>query len=467
MDAKMSHQISDPASSCRNAGRSAGRKTQRGWALLAALAILLAGLSTPVLSQVSPATTPSPVEAYYVPLPETDLLGSFQAIAIPTAEAEAPIDTLISIAIAVDNTIIWYDHWEDGYEADVRTSAQDSTEIWGDGDLDNGAAPGVTTDADDVLQGGIPVVLENTVALPRSAAVLRYDGRDKIQASFPIAVTRSAYPVTPGSVLAGAVEVLSTESRSWATDFAVPVGPSTPNLSGTDPFEYSTLYIMAQRADTQVFLNSVSQGTLGEGENLTLAVDQGDRLTSSKPVQVSLVTGDVDSRYEMRWYTLSAIGCCGNDYYTPVGESNGPTQVWIYNVASDPITVSYDFEGGATPDGTIGPIATGAVALSPVVPNGSGARFWTLDGAPFVALSQTDTDGGPFASGSVSDWGFPLLVSNTLSNQVLVGQGRGNTSNDSSIASRSVVWVVPIAPAVIYVDYDSDGTVDNTYRFSE
>ena len=44
------------------------------------------------------------------------------------------------------------------------------------------------------------------------------------------------------------------------------------------------------------------------GENFVVEdIKEGDELTSSWPVQVSLITGDIDSRYELRWYALSRV----------------------------------------------------------------------------------------------------------------------------------------------------------------
>lgn len=47
--------------------------------------------------------------------------------------AKAPIESMFAIAISADNTIIWYDHWEDGYDTHVEEIGN-STEIWGDGE---------------------------------------------------------------------------------------------------------------------------------------------------------------------------------------------------------------------------------------------------------------------------------------------------------------------------------------------
>ena len=51
--------------------------------------------------------------------------------------------TTISIVVGTSNTIIVYDHWEDGYENDLANPTQPSTLIWGDGNT-NKAPPPVT-----------------------------------------------------------------------------------------------------------------------------------------------------------------------------------------------------------------------------------------------------------------------------------------------------------------------------------
>jgi hypothetical protein len=162
---------------------------------------LLFGMAAALMTSVVDGL-PDPVQTYYVPLPESDLNDFFELINSATA---GKIKTTISIAIAANNTIIYYDHWED----------PGNTLIWGDGDPSNGFPPGV---ANDILMGGTAIVLENDVVLPRDQTVL-FDGRDRIQSSLPIAITRFAYPETPGSLLAGAVE--GTFKRTSKTRFLI------------------------------------------------------------------------------------------------------------------------------------------------------------------------------------------------------------------------------------------------------
>lgn len=198
---------------------------------------------------------PDPVQTYFVPLPEPQLDDCFKTL---SSKAKGPISTLISIAIAADNTFIYYDHWEDGFEAEAKDKTQSSTQIWGDGDPSNGAPPG---HPEDTLMRGEIIYLVNDVSLPRNPSTYLYDGRDRIESSLPIVVVRSAFPDKPGPLMAGAVEgkympsssnfnkcneisLTQTECCSlgvskvfntdqWGTRFIAPIGVDTANLSGT------------------------------------------------------------------------------------------------------------------------------------------------------------------------------------------------------------------------------------------
>jgi hypothetical protein len=155
------------------------------------------------------------------------------------------------------------DHHEDGYEFDATKPTQATTEIWGDGNAANGCAPNVSpcTNANDIIKSGTAIVIQNNVfvnpppgtakhqtvdatTVQRSGARTSkfYDGGDRVQSNFPIAMTRAAYPSNPGSVMAGAVEVLDTSS--WGTSYVTPIGQNV--LYQTNAFEYVSAYVMVR-----------------------------------------------------------------------------------------------------------------------------------------------------------------------------------------------------------------------------
>jgi len=56
------------------------------------------------------------VQIFYVPFPEDQVQTALATI--NSSATNNPVDTYISIAAVADGTLIYYDHWEDGYEAD-------------------------------------------------------------------------------------------------------------------------------------------------------------------------------------------------------------------------------------------------------------------------------------------------------------------------------------------------------------
>ena len=117
------------------------RRYQRRFALLAAFVVAVSVLPFDLPGAPLPAAEagPAPVEIYFVPLPEEDIRGGSLALYSGTSDS---VRTIISITGAVDGTIVYYDHWEDGFELDLANPAQATTETWGDGNAANGAPPG-------------------------------------------------------------------------------------------------------------------------------------------------------------------------------------------------------------------------------------------------------------------------------------------------------------------------------------
>lgn len=214
------------------------KKVLFGWA---AAGLVLAGLTTQAL-----AANPAPVQTFYVPFPESQLLTGLQAIESGGSGAAPvnPMTTYISISAAAAGTIVYYDQWENGYDPDIANPLNlysagnlGGTQVWGDGDTSNGAPPGVPSD---IIAAGTVIILNNTVNTT-SPLTIDFDGRDKIAATKNIAVTRTGWASDSGTLLAGSVEVLATEN--WGTDYRAPVG--TDILDGTDRqmFEYTSLAI--------------------------------------------------------------------------------------------------------------------------------------------------------------------------------------------------------------------------------
>jgi uncharacterized repeat protein (TIGR01451 family) len=444
------------------------KKVLFGWA---AAGLVLAGLTTQAL-----AANPAPVQTFYVPFPESQLLTGLQAIESGGSGAAPvnPMTTYISISAAAAGTIVYYDQWENGYDPDIANPLNlysagnlGGTQVWGDGDTSNGAPPGVPSD---IIAAGTVIILNNTVNTT-SPLTIDFDGRDKIAATKNIAVTRTGWASGSGTLLAGSVEVLATEN--WGTDYRAPVG--TDILDGTDRqmFEYTSLAIMAGAGGAVVQIDKDANGafetttTLTEGQSFFVdgGVRVGGRVTSDKPVQVDILTGDIGSSYESRDSSLLPVASWASSYFTPVSTASPyGTTVWLYNPGANNLTVQYQTRNGSGNLTTTALTVPGGPAggyLKQAIPDGYGARFYTA-GATFYAFSTTDSTDSSADNNQSYDWGYTLVPGSTLEPQILVGLGLGRdpTSGSSLTQNGNPVWVTPVGngnTAVnVYVDYDAN-----------
>jgi hypothetical protein len=311
------------------------------------------------------------------------------------SNAAGNVNSLISVTISTDNTIVWYDHHEDGYEEDAKNPSKGTTEVWGDGDSGNGCAPTVSscTDANDVLEAGDVIILDTDVVLVKSGSSytrktgvtpMNYDGGDRVQSSFPIAITRGAYPDTPGSLMAGGVEVLDTSK--WGTTFVAPVGQNTFNYNRYNPFQLVQFYVMAGEDNTTVTYPGGEQ-TINTGKTIQFSVNEGAEVTSDKPVQVDLLTGDIASTYALRWFSLLPIEDWSSSYVAPVGDTKGETKVRLYNPTDSSLSIRVQTRW----DDYYVSVSSKSSEYTKVIPDQTGAKVTASEN--FLALSLTDTEG--------------------------------------------------------------------------
>ena len=229
------------------------------------------------------AQNPPAVQTFYVPAPEDQALSSLQSIYNGSCGNSPtpgdPVTTFLSIAAVADGTLVYYDHWEDGFEADISNPTQATTELWGDGDASNGSAPGV---AGDVIDAGTVIVIFNDVDTSTLPSVIDFDGGDRFGVSKTTAVTRAAWADGPDTLMAGSLVVLDT--TNWGTVFQVPVGEDLTN--DTDMFQYTGAVIMASEDGTLVEVDIDKDGTIDVSS--TLNQERACRSTAaSKPAPPS------------------------------------------------------------------------------------------------------------------------------------------------------------------------------------
>lgn len=197
------------------------------WLGVWALAAGLLGLAQPAL-----AANPPAVQTYYVALPENQLLDMFGVIG-GSANATSPIKSNTTIAVLASKTIIYYDHWEDGFETDITNPRQTTTQIWGDGNTANGSVSCVNAAlcTGDVISVGAVIRLSNDVVTTTSSVTVtnpyQYNGRDKFGASKSVSVSRVDWAT--GSDTLMAQSTLLYDTNYWGTDYRVPVGTNSAN----------------------------------------------------------------------------------------------------------------------------------------------------------------------------------------------------------------------------------------------
>jgi len=444
-------------------------------AVLGALALLLAG-------SAASAANPTPVQLFYVPFPEDELLQGLQAIESggPSNAPTNPVTTYISIAAVANNTIVYYDQWENGYDPDIANPLNlysggnpGGTQIWGDGNAANGAPPGVPGD---LINAGTVIILNNDVNTLDLLAI-DFDGRDKIAATKTVAVSHTAWAAGSGTLLAGSVEVFDTDN--WGTDYRAPVGANIPDATDHQMFEYTSLAILAGEGGATVQIDKDANGSfettvpLSEGQSYFVngGVNVGGRVVSDRPVQVDILTGDIGSNYESRDSSLLPVTLWSTSSYEPVSTpataqsiAGTATTVWLYNPAATSITVQYQTrDGGGSLTTTPLTVPGGAAGgyLPQVIPDGYGAHFYT-SGAPFYAFSTTNSTDSNTSGNQAWDWGFTLVPQDSLTPQVLIGLGIGRdpTSGTNPLENGNPVWVTPLGngdtPVTVYVDFDAN-----------
>ena len=73
---------------------------------------------------------PAGFQEYLILGNETQILEMFRAI---QGDPNLPgwMASVITVVATTDDQVIYYDHWEDGYEPDIQNPVQESTEIYG------------------------------------------------------------------------------------------------------------------------------------------------------------------------------------------------------------------------------------------------------------------------------------------------------------------------------------------------
>ena len=407
-------------------------------ALLAVVAIaaqvaVFGQATRPGTAQAAPAIA----QTYYTPYEAQQYIGILRTIADDPACCDSPVISTISITSGADGNVVYYDHFEDGYEVDALSPVQASTLV-------------LPMDAGEVWTQTSNVSVD--VGGARGAGNY-FDGRDKIVSTAPIAVTQTGYASDSGTLLAGGVQVLDIDKSG--TRFDIPAGE---DADFNQVFEYTGLVVVGTAAGTTVSADLDANGSyetsfsLTEGETHVVngGVLLGAVVTANQPVSVYVTTGDIGATYESRLFELYPTAIWSDQSVSPVGSYSGTlgTRVFLFNPGAGGITVDVLLGGGG-----IDTVPVGAHAqASYLMPVDAGARFTSQGGEPFYAFQMITTEG---SSTSSYDWGYTLVPGQATTPSVIVPYAPGS---EGLTNNYSPVWLAPSADTTLYVDRDGDPT---------
>ncbi|HLO46470.1 MAG TPA: SdrD B-like domain-containing protein [Leadbetterella sp.] len=409
---------------------------------------------------------------YYLPFPEnTNLLRKSLWSAGNVSYLTDSVRTVLSIKIPYPGNILTYDHWEDGFETDITIPTQTSTEVWGDGILNNGWAPGYPTD---IIPAGGYILIDNHFRYnPRNTAEIFFDGKDKILSSNDIAISKisgdAGYATGSNNFDVQNVKTNVFDLTRFGKFFIIPFGEDN-NLGGTSAFKYTGIFARASQNGTIINLDydadglvDISSPSLNEGEvwfydgtastpgvatntNNANDIKSGAILTSANNFGVDVVFGGLDS-YGTRNMALLPGNFYGDVYYSPAHTTlaSAPVYAFFTNNLASPITI--DWNSGA---GNSGSFVINAKSYSYLDLNNLAAyKFKSRNGEAFTAVAVFDAD----AAGSSYDWSFNMIPENRLSTFASVAWAPGSSNLSGNY---SPVWVTAPTATTLYIKYDGN-----------
>ncbi len=433
--------------------------------LLSGVGRLGGAVSALLLSFVSSASAQvaAGYSEYFIPGNETQMRYVFNNL--DGAGANYGMHSVITVTAWSANTTVYYDHWEDGYDFDPANPATaDETVVL------------LNTGDQRVFQSA------NIPTNPRGTATY-YDGGDRIYvAGGTVTVTRASWIEAVGvGNQAAAWEIYPIKPQ--LTTYVMPIGE---NLGFAD-FERVYALIQATADGTIVTVDLDGNGTAdpidwnhdgaADGTSITLSEGQSVLLdrTSAHPgstttplnsgaviqgtatLQVKFVAGDPGQLYCARGLSAFPRGYWTKDYYAPLDQPTGAaasTDYYLFNPHSSAITVNWESRtasGSFTipPSGTVS-FRTAAGA----VPVDSGLYFRGSD--TFWGVGVGD------AGGAAYEWGYSLLPSTFLYQEHFLGWAPGS-SPPGQFDNDGAFLTVAQDDTRVFVDYDDNGTVDQTY----
>ena len=442
-----------------------------------------------ILIMLSPslslAAAPAGYSEYFIPGDEEDLIIFHNTVNNTTFTTT---HSVITVTAWAPNTVIYYDHWENGYAFDPQDPEKTVGGVLQYDEKQTLATRGASYTFE---SAAIP-------AIPRNPANLFYDGKDKIYAiGGTVAVNRVTWPSSAGTVEAIGLEVYPV--RPQLTTYIMPLGENLASAVTNPDFErvFALIQATADGTVVQFDLNgdsvmgdsictsrnwpcttSATQVTLNAGECFLLdryssspttgdpttvaaaRLNTGTIIQGNQTLQVHYLFCDRLTNYNSRGVSAFPTGFWSDQYYAPVGSdtgNNNPTDIFLFNPHSAPIAINYESTAGTgsfniSPNTTVSyHTVTGSYATQ-----NSATYLWGSD--VFWGFSTIDSGGATY------DWSYSLIPATFLTDEYFIGWAPGAYPPAVANADDSGLFITAAQDNVrVFVDRNSDGTAEDTY----
>ena len=467
----------------------------------------------------NPATpgTPAGYTEYIIPFDEDVFVYVTDPLVFDAIPANRTTAASISLTVWSDNTAIYVDHWEDGYEVDPDNpdAAFDEKYVANLGQTLNfisNPIPRPRTGADGNTYIGTPAGACVGQTEPAGVTIVQgndpatdycYDGRDyMLVVGGASTMTRGGWVAGTGGTNLGARAAIGEEVYPLAPQlikYILPFGEGTP--AGTS-YERVIAVIQATEDNTELRLDLDGDGTFdsfehengyrtprnGVVDGTVLTLQKGESyvldrtsdgngasllakdavMLGSKTLQVEYFYGEDNSNYDTRAVASYPRGFWGNDYYAVVdgAGAGADTDILLYNPdLSATITMTWRTLAGSGTF-TLGPTESALFSAKTggFVPQGSSVYISGSD--KFWGFSDIDVNSTAY------DWGYSLMPDYLLSDEQTVAYAPGNIENDNPIDYMACnlaegrdqgIFVTPVFDnTTFFIDKNGDGIPDSS-----
>ena len=443
--------------------------TYRSLLLVVALAMTLSLVAIPTRTSQAMA---SGISDYYIPTSSKQIMDIFVANDNdPAITVSQGLRYVIGLTAYMDNTVVYYDHWENGYGFNpVTFTGADETYTANHGQVMSFVSYNVPvnrTFGDPIASCGA------SSRNPSGTTTNCYDGRDHIYVTGGVAASLTIWPEFTGTIYALSWGLYPT--KPYQTYYRISVGQ---NLAAAPTYylDFSNTYVIVQSTVDNNLVTIDDPETPGVEVSVTLNKGEvtqlhniwsGTQVSATYPVQAQYIAGQTlagNSCCELRGFTATPTSLWTNEYFDPVSGRTGGngTDLYIYN-PDGAQTINWQDSSGSG-SFAIAAGATLAYSDSSVanhkVPNDSAVRLTATNN--FSVIGAADTESNNY------EWGFNLIPSNLLATEYYVGWAPG-TSDASPTVNCSPVWVTATQDNTsVSVDYGpTNGTYDVTYNIDQ